>query len=196
MSRLYVYQKTEKLVRKYGTRDPFELLDAMHVQVRFYFDLHSTKGFSRYFLRQYFVGINGNLPKEEQRIVAAHELGHIVLHAEALRNSPLFDTAVYDKRSGTEYEANLFAADLLLRDDDVVEAAGRPEADLGSLCLSLGAAPGLMSFKLRSMYARGLGIPLLTEWNVTAAFSRGSKCVLSVISFAIHPPLMVYFHWH
>ena len=55
MSRLYVYQKTEKLVRKYGTRDPFELLDAMHVQVRFYFDLHSTKGFSRYFLRQYFV---------------------------------------------------------------------------------------------------------------------------------------------
>ena len=146
MSRLYVYQKTEKLVRKYGTRDPFELLDAMHVQVRFYFDLHSTKG-----------------PKEEQRIVAAHELGHIVLHAEALRNSPLFDTAVYDKRSGTEYEANLFAADLLLRDDDVVEAAGRPEADLGSLCLSLGAAPGLMSFKLRSMYARGLGIPLLTE---------------------------------
>lgn len=53
MSRLYVYQKIEKLVRRHGTRDPFELLDAMHVQVRFYFDLHSTKGFSRYFLRQY-----------------------------------------------------------------------------------------------------------------------------------------------
>ena len=30
------------------------------------------------------------------------ELGRIVLHAEALRNSPLFDTAVYDKRSGEE----------------------------------------------------------------------------------------------
>ena len=69
MSRLYVYQKIEKLVRRHGTRDPFELLDAMHVQVRFYFDLHSTKGFSRYFLRQYFVGINGNLPEEDQRIV-------------------------------------------------------------------------------------------------------------------------------
>ena len=89
MSRLYVYQKIEKLVRRHGTRDPFELLDAMHVQVRFYFDLHSTKGFSRYFLRQYFVGINGNLPGEEQRIVAAHELGHIVLHAQALKSSPV-----------------------------------------------------------------------------------------------------------
>ena len=158
MSRLYVYQKIEKLVRRHGTRDPFELLDAMHVQVRFYFDLHSTKGFSRYFLRQYFVGINGNLPGEEQRIVAAHELGHIVLHAQALKSS-----AVYDKRSGTEYEANLFAADLLLRDEDVMESAGRPETGLEELCLSLGTTPGLMNFKLRSMYRRGLGIPLFAE---------------------------------
>ena len=163
MSRLYVYQKTEKLVRKYGTRDPFELLDAMHVQVRFYFDLHSTKGFSRYFLRQYFVGINGNLPEEEQRIVAAHELGHIVLHSQALKSSPLFDTAVYDKRSSTEYEANLFAADLLLKDEDVMEAAGRPGTDLGSLCLSLGTTPGLMNFKLRSMSGRGIAIPVPAE---------------------------------
>ena len=47
MSRLYVYQKVGKLVRRHGTRDPFELLDAMHVHVRFCFDLRSTKGFSR-----------------------------------------------------------------------------------------------------------------------------------------------------
>ena len=94
MSRLYVYQVIGKLVRRYGTRDPFELMDAMHVQVRFYYDLTRTKGFTRYFLRQYFAGINGNLPASEQRVVAAHELGHIVLHAEALKTAPLFDTAV------------------------------------------------------------------------------------------------------
>ena len=163
MSRLYVYQKVGNLVRRHGTRDPFELLDAMHVQIRFYFDLHCTKGFSRYFLRQYFVGINGNLPGEEQRIVAAHELGHIVLHAQALKSSPLFDTAVYDKRSGTEYEANLFAADLLLADEDVLECVQRPDADFGALCLSMDVSPGLMNFKLRSMYRRGLGIPLFAE---------------------------------
>ena len=52
MSRLYVYQEVEKLVRRHGTRDPFELLDAMHVQVHVYFDLTCTKGFTRYFLRQ------------------------------------------------------------------------------------------------------------------------------------------------
>ena len=127
MSRLYVYHKAAGLVRRYRTRDPLELLDAMHVQVRFYYDLTHTKGFTRYFLRQYFVGINGNLPEYEQRIVAAHELGHIVLHAQELKTAPLFDTAVYDKRSSTEYEANLFAADLLLQDEEVLRTAGRPD---------------------------------------------------------------------
>jgi Zn-dependent peptidase ImmA (M78 family) len=163
MSRLYVYQVIGKLVRRYGTRDPFELMDAMHVQVRFYYDLTRTKGFTRYFLRQYFAGINGNLPASEQRVVAAHELGHIVLHAEALKTAPLFDTAVYDKRSNTEYEANLFAADLLLADEDVLECVQRPDADFGALCLSMDVSPGLMNFKLRSMQKRGIDVPLVSE---------------------------------
>ena len=163
MSRLYVYQVIGKLVRRYGTRDPFELMDAMYVQVRFYYDLTRTKGFTRYFLRQYFAGINGNLPASEQRVVAAHELGHIVLHAEALKTAPLFDTAVYDKRSNTEYEANLFAADLLLADEDVLETAQRPDMDFDTLCLSMDINPGLMSFKLRSMQKRGINVPLVSE---------------------------------
>ena len=145
MSRLYVYQVIGKLVRRYGTRDPFELMDAMHVQVRFYYDLTRTKGFTRYFLRQYFAGINGNLPASEQRVVAAHELGHIVLHAEALKTAPLFDTAV------------------LLADEDVLECVQRPDADFGALCLSMDVSPGLMNFKLRSMQKRGIDVPLVSE---------------------------------
>ena len=74
MSRLYVYQEIEKLVRRHCTRDPFELMQAMNVQVRVYYDLSTTKGFTRYFLRSFFVGLNGNLSESEQRIVAAHEL--------------------------------------------------------------------------------------------------------------------------
>lgn len=163
MSRLYVYHKAAGLIRRHGTRDPFELLSAMHVQVRFYYDLTNTKGFTRYLLRQYFVGINGNLSPCEQRIVAAHELGHIVLHAQELRTAPLFDTAVYDKRSSTEYEANLFAADLLLPDEKVTEAADSPRTDLEGLCLALGTTPGLMNFKLRSMHNRGIAVPLPFE---------------------------------
>ena len=165
MSRLYVYREIGKLSRRYGTRDPFELLDALRVRVRFYYDLCSVKGFTRYCLRLYFVGINGNLSAQEQRIVAAHELGHIVLHADALRTAPLFDTAVYDKRSITEYEANLFAADLLMRDEDILQAVSDPDTDFGGLCLALGTVPELMNFKLLSMKKRGVDVPLFSECN-------------------------------
>ena len=138
MSRLYVYQKTEKLVRKYGTRDPFELLDAMHVQVRFYFDLHSTKGFSRYFLRQYFVGINGNLSPYEQRIVAAHELGHIFL-GHLLINAPQYRT--FKIQDDTESEANVFARDLLAPACVLHELQVISAAEISKLCnISLEAA--------------------------------------------------------
>lgn len=163
MSRLYVHQEILKLVRRHGTRDPFELLEAMHVQVHVYFDLTSTKGFTRYFLRQFFVGINGNLPAAEQKVVAAHELGHIILHAGELRTSPLFDTAVYDKRSSTEYEANLFAADLLLPDEEVLRAAAEPEMNFSALCRSLDTVPELMNFKLMSMHRRGLPVVCIGE---------------------------------
>ena len=152
MSRLYVYQEIEKLVRRHCTRDPFELMQAMNVQVRVYYDLSATKGFTRYFLRSFFVGLNGNLSESEQRIVAAE-----------LRTAPLFDTAVYDKRSSTEYEANLFAADLLLPDEDVAEAAAEPDTDFASLCRALDTVPGLMNFKILSMRRRGIpvmGLPI------------------------------------
>ncbi len=174
MSRLYVYPKITRLIRRYGTRDPFELLDAMHVQVRFYYDLTRTKGFSRYLLRQYFVGINGNLPESEQRVVAAHELGHIVLHAQELRTAPLFDTAVYDKRSSTEYEANLFAAELLIRDEEVMECALQEGMDFPTLCRHLKAPSGLMNFKLSGMRKRGLGIPIPQE-NDSLFLSREER---------------------
>jgi len=176
MSRLYVYQEIEKLVRRHCTRDPFELMQAMNVQVRVYYDLSATKGFTRYFLRSFFVGINGNLSGSEQRIVAAHELGHIVLHAAELRTAPLFDTAVYDKRSSTEYEANLFAADLLLPDEDVAEAAAEPDTDFASLCRALDTVPGLMNFKILSMRRRGIpvmGLPVPAAGECESRFLAG-----------------------
>ena len=55
----------------------------------------------------------------------------------------------------TEYEANLFAADLLLTDQDVEESASDPDLNYFSLCTSLNATPELMSFKLYSLIHRG-----------------------------------------
>lgn len=51
-----------------------------------------------------------------KNIVAAHELGHIILHRSQLKMAPMKDDVLYNMRDNTEYEANLFAADLILDD--------------------------------------------------------------------------------
>ena len=65
-----------------------------------------------------YVVINTFLAAPVKQIVAAHELAHIDLHRNQLKVAPMKDTVLYDMASQTEYEANLFAADLLLDDEE------------------------------------------------------------------------------
>ena len=102
-----------------------------------------------------YVMINSFLSEEEQRIVAAHELGHIVLHRAQLKMAPMKDDVLYNMIDTTEYEANLFAADLLLEDSDVAEMSKNEELNYFGFCSSLNASPELMSFKLYSLMKRG-----------------------------------------
>ncbi len=62
---------------------------------------------------------------------------------------------LYNMMDSTEYEANLFAADLLLEDDDVAEMSKNEDLNYFSFCSSLDASPELMSFKLYSLMKRG-----------------------------------------
>lgn len=62
---------------------------------------------------------------------------------------------LYNMMDSTEYEANLFAADLLLEDDDVAEMSKNEDLNYFSFCSSLDASPELMSFKLDSLMKRG-----------------------------------------
>ena len=55
----------------------------------------------------------------------------------------------------TEYEANLFAADLLLEDAKIAEMSKNEDLDYFSFCSSLYVTPELMSFKLYSLMKRG-----------------------------------------
>lgn len=80
----YIYDTVEKLCKKYKTRDPFELLNGMNVIVTESFAFSNLKGFCFLNCRTTYVVINGNLTDSEKRIVAAHELGHIVLHKDHL----------------------------------------------------------------------------------------------------------------
>ena len=170
----YIYRKVSHLVSRWHTRDPFELLDCLHVVVSRSDRFHQLKGFCLISCRTAYVVINSSLSAEEQRLVAAHELGHIVLHRRQLSLAPMQDSQLYDMTSHTEYEANLFAADLLLSDQDVESCSDDPELDYFSLCRLLSVSPDLMSFKLFSLVKRGHPVNMPLELNSRFLKKTGS----------------------
>lgn len=74
------------------------------------------KGLIISFFGYKIIGLNSQLPEEMQRIVVAHELGHYHLHPQGIGyffviNKTFFSNSKY------EYQANQFAAELLLAED-------------------------------------------------------------------------------
>lgn len=109
----YIERKAIKLIRKYNTRNPFELAYALNINVRFY-DFNKLKGFYTYYKRNRFIGINQNLSKIEQALCCAHEIGHDQLHRHLTYYMKDYDFFTNIK---TEYQANLMAAHILIPDD-------------------------------------------------------------------------------
>lgn len=106
----------KSLVRKYGTRDPFCIADAMGFSV-VRIPLKGIRGFYQHVKRCRIIYIADDLIEADARFVCAHELGHALLHRGY--NRIFMDTHTHFPVSRYEVEANRFAVDLLYDDDDL-----------------------------------------------------------------------------
>jgi len=153
------YEYAGSLAEQYATRDPFELAEALGICLR-YKNLGSLQGLYFYAEERAFILINEGLCEEKQRMICAHELGHHLLHRD-LAGTVFSETAIFDMTGRPEIEANLFAAELLLRDEEVLSAG--EEHDLYAMASLLNVYPEFLLFKLRSMNQRGFSIALPEE---------------------------------
>lgn len=106
----------DSLVRKYNTRDPFEIIKNLNVIVVFY-PLRGVNGFYQYFQRNNIIYINESLGRFEKAFVCAHEIGHMMLHKKA--NAIFMDSRTQLNTTKYEIEADRFAVDLLISDDAI-----------------------------------------------------------------------------
>ncbi len=118
MSSDYIYEKVNEVTKKYKTRNPFDLADAMDVDVDFA-DLGGLKGFYIVYKRNRFVVLNKSLTDTLSGIILAHELGHDLLHRHLAESGGLKESSFFDMKSKPEMEANIFAANLLISDKEV-----------------------------------------------------------------------------
>ena len=108
----------QELLTKYKSRNPCAIANFLNITI-LYEELGSIKG---YFNKAYgckFIHINQNLPEKEKRIVAAHELGHAVLHSDCC--TPFMRANTYYSINKWEVEANAFCVRLLISDEDIME---------------------------------------------------------------------------
>ncbi len=142
--------------RQYG-RDPFRVSREKGITVLFRDDFTAQKGAFTTVSGQMFIFINSRLSDEMQRLVCAHELGHALLHRNI--RGAFLEFALFDTADHLEYEANLFAADFLLSDEDVRTLA-LEGADALSMARNLNTNVNLLLLKLSQMNLRGAGFHL------------------------------------
>ncbi|MDR1892208.1 MAG: ImmA/IrrE family metallo-endopeptidase [Oscillospiraceae bacterium] len=139
--------RAAQLIKQHETKDPFRIARAEGAEIVFG-DLGTMKGMYNHMKRNRFIVINNTLDEYTQRLVCAHELGHDQLHRALADNRWLREFMIYNMKNRPEYEANVFAAELLLPDDEVVELvengcdiqqiAGEMYADINLVALKFG----------------------------------------------------------
>lgn len=128
-------------VKKYNTRNPFELADYLGVEVQTG-QLGESSGFYMFLKNHKCVFLNEDLEEHERTLVMAHELAHSIMHRKDncyfIRNRTLMLT------SKIEIEANTFAAELLIPDEIIMGNPGLTKAQIA--CLA-GYGERIMEFK-------------------------------------------------
>ena len=120
MGSRYIHNVARQLVRRYGTRDPFQIAEELGIHVEYDYDFDRLKGMYTIIDRSRFIIINGNLNERDRRVVCAHELGHDRLHRHFAKTAALQEFMLYDMKSRPEYEANIFAGELLIDDNEIL----------------------------------------------------------------------------
>lgn len=156
MSYADICDAVKKVKKKYNEDDPVRLCKDMGIVVlykSFGTAPNAIKGFYFECKRIKTITVNSDLPAIIQRIIIAHELGHAMLHrTEGM--SAFHDVAMFDESSMMEKEANLFAAEYLMDDKDVLHALNRDTTFFSAASL-LCVPAELLDFKFRVMKWKG-----------------------------------------
>ena len=136
-----------RAVEKCGTRDPFEIAKMCRIELVIK-ELGTLKGFYKIVCDTPFIFVNKSLSAAEARVVCAHELGHHALHREFARVG-FEEFSLFSETSRREYEANLFASELLI-DEEALEEFIEYGYTKSQIAAAFGINENLIELKLNS----------------------------------------------
>ena len=171
-----ISRKAGALRRRCGNGDLFRLCRELGIQVvqhKTPLSVKDFKGLSLVKCRVSVILLNAAMDEELTRVVLAHELGHSVLHRDLAALRGFHDFDLFGMKDQCEYEANVFAAELLLDSEDVLAALNQDMTFFGA-ARALRVPPELLDFKFRVLKHQGCAVvpPLMEmEWFITGWMS-------------------------
>ena len=106
------------LCRKYKTRNPYTLASELGIIVQYGEKMDEVRGFYLYDSGIKLICLGNNLPNCTERFVLSHEIGHAILHKQS---SAPFLQSTFLSVDKMEREANKFAVELIITDEDLQE---------------------------------------------------------------------------
>lgn len=152
----FILKEVNRLVKKYKTRDPFEIAEMMKINVC-YHELGNLKGYYFYQSKFRYIVINKNIKEELFPIICAHELGHDRFHQSFATNDPIREFSLFDMKSKPEREANIFAAELLIPDKTIM-ALFKEDCTYANVAAELKMPIELVDFKGQILKSQGFDI--------------------------------------
>jgi Zn-dependent peptidase ImmA (M78 family) len=144
------------LVTKHETRDPFELCKALGVKIQ-HLKLHpDVKAYYVHSRRLSRIILSDTIGEQLQRVLVAHELGHHLEHRVLTKITTFHECDLYNSVMPMEYEANLFAAELLVSDEEVIELMNE-DTSFFRVARELNIPPEILDFKFRLLMPKGYG---------------------------------------
>ncbi|MBE5819063.1 MAG: ImmA/IrrE family metallo-endopeptidase [Clostridiales bacterium] len=145
----------DKLYKRFKTRNADELVELLGITV-YNCPFVKQKGVYTVIERNPYVYINESLDPKMRSIVLLHEIGHHILHRrEAMRIGGFCEFDIFAiQKNRMEYEANTFAAQISLPDDEILEYIMRGD-DVEKIALAMNSDANLVALKVEHLNKLG-----------------------------------------
>lgn len=177
----YISRKVKRIRKKFADLNLDDICKALKIRLRYEPLGNSDEACKGYYIVQsriQMIVINGELPDMLKRCILAHELGHAVLHRRSAGVNTFHDFKLFDATSKFEYEANVFAAQLLLDDDEVLKLLNN-DMSFFAAASTLGVPAELLDFKFRALKRQGFKVtepPFTAQANFLRQIAPFGNC--------------------
>jgi Zn-dependent peptidase ImmA (M78 family) len=172
----YIYSKATDMVKQTGTRNPMKIASEIGVMLRYSEELDKLLGLYTYRWKHRIILLNDKMEEIMARMVCAHELGHDALHRDIAKGEGLKEFVLFNMKDTTEYEANAFAAHLIIDDDDIYSMS-KEKYDVVQMAKMLNVNINLVLIKLQEL--NKLGDDFRVPCEADSLFFRKPKTLTS-----------------